>query len=259
MSVSTNMAKVTILDQKDFYSSLADAFAAEAKKAIKSGGRFTVSLAGGSTPAGLYEELAKCKVLTKAELAKVFFFFGDERDVSPESARSNFKLARDLFFRPAGVQAQNVIRWPTEIIDAREVAVKYGQAISRFFKLEAGEFPRFDLVLLGLGADCHTASLFPNTEALKVTDRIAVMNRVEKLDTNRLTLTFPVFNNAAKVIFAVAGEEKAQAVCDALEGERNCTRFPAQCVEPEKGDVVWLVEKSAASLLSKGKKAKGRS
>lgn len=253
------MVKVRILDQKDFFSVIADAFASEAKKAIKASGRFTVALAGGSTPAGLYEELAKGKHLSKAEFSKIFFFFGDERDVSPESARSNFKLAKDLLFKPLGISVANIVRWPTEIIDASEVAVKYDQAIRRFFKLEAGEFPRFDLVLLGLGDDCHTASLFPNTDALKVDDRIAVMNRVEKLDTNRLTFTYPVLNNASRIIFAVKGEDKAQAVFDVIEGERNCTRFPAQCVEPEKGEVVWMIEKSAASMLSKRGKAKARS
>lgn len=250
------MANVQILDEKDLYRRLADEIAKSAKASIKARDRFTLCLSGGSTPARLYEVLAEGKHLTKAEIQKTFFFFGDERDVSPESARSNFKLAKDLLFKPLGVQAGNVIRWPTEIIDASEVAIKYGQAIARFFKLEEGDFPVFDLVLLGLGDDCHTASLFPNTEALKETGRIAVMNRVEKLDTNRLTLTFPVFNNARKVLFLVAGENKAEAVREALNEERNCMRYPAQCIEPQSGDLKWFLDRPAGSGLSKSSKAK---
>ncbi|MCO6509542.1 MAG: 6-phosphogluconolactonase [Aridibacter famidurans] len=243
------MGHVQILEEKELFSRLAKEFAASAKESIKARDRFTVALSGGSTPIGLYEELASGEHLSAKELAACYFFFGDERDVSPESARSNFKLARDLLFKPLKIPATNIVRWPTEIIDAEEVAVKYEQAIRRFFKLEEGEFPRFDLVMLGLGDDCHTASLFPNTAALSETNRIAVMNRVEKLDTNRLTLTFPALNNARKIFFAVTGEKKSEAVREAIEGEKNCTRYPAQCIEPNDGDITWFVDKKAGALL----------
>ncbi|REJ78277.1 MAG: 6-phosphogluconolactonase [Acidobacteria bacterium] len=245
------MANVHIFDQKEFYSRLAEAIAKAAKESIKASDRFTVALSGGTTPIGLYEEIVKGGHLTEKEIAKTYFFFGDERDVSPESARSNFKLAKDLLFKPLKVKIPNIIRWPTEIINAAEVAVKYDQAIRRFFRLEEGEFPRFDLVILGLGDDCHTASLFPNTEALKEESRIAVMNRVEKLDTNRLTLTFPAINNSKRIFFAVTGSKKAEALREAIEGKRNCSRFPAQCIEPNDGEVVWFADKEAASALSK--------
>lgn len=243
------MGHVQILEEKELFPRLAKEFAASAKESIKARGRFTVALSGGSTPIKLYEELSSGGHLSEKELAGCYFFFGDERDVSPESARSNFKLARDLFFRPLKVSQANIIRWPTEIIDAEEVAVKYEQAIRRFFKLGDDEFPRFDLVMLGLGDDCHTASLFPNTNALNEDSRIAVMNRVEKLDTNRLTLTYPVFNNARKIFFVVTGEKKAEAVREAIKGEKNCPRYPAQCIEPADGEVTWFLDKSAGALL----------
>lgn len=243
------MGHVRILEEKGLFPRLAKEFAASAKESIKARDRFTVALSGGSTPIRLYEELASGEYLSAKELAACFFFFGDERDVSPESARSNFKLARDLLFKPLKVPAANIVRWPTEIIDAEEVAVKYEQAIRRFFKLEEGAFPQFDLVMLGLGDDCHTASLFPNTAALSETNRIAVMNRVEKLDTNRLTLTYPVFNNARKIFFTVTGEKKAEAVREAIEGEKNCPRYPAQCIDPAGGEVTWYVDKKAGALL----------
>lgn len=243
------MGHVQILEEKELFPRLAKEFAAAAKASIKARDRFTVALSGGSTPIGLYEELASGGYLSEKELAACYFFFGDERDVSPESARSNFKLARDLLFRPLKIAQTNIVRWPTEIIDAQEVAVKYEQGIRRFFKVGDGEFPRFDLVMLGLGDDCHTASLFPNTNALTETSRIAVMNRVEKLDTNRLTLTYPVFNNARKIFFLVTGETKAEAVREAIEGDKNCPRYPAQCIEPTDGEVSWFLDKAAGALV----------
>jgi 6-phosphogluconolactonase len=248
------MAVVQIFEEKELFAHLADEFISTARRSIADRGRFTVALAGGSTPVKFYEALAAKLPASKIDLSKVFFFFGDERDVSPESERSNYRLARDLFFKPLGVPASNVKRWLTEIIDAEEVAVKYEQTLRRFFELPDDGFPKFDLILLGLGDDCHTASLFPNTDALKVTDRIAVMNRVEKLDSNRLTLTFPVINNARKVVFAVVGEAKAEALREAVEGERNCSRFPAGCVDPTDGKLIWMSDKEAAALLEKKKR-----
>ncbi len=245
------MATVQILDGKELFRRLADEIVKIAKASIKESGRFTLALSGGSTPIALYETLVESGFEKSVDLGKVFFFFGDERDVSPESEKSNYRLARDLLFKPLGVKSPNVIRWLTEIIDPREVADKYEQSIRRFFKLENGEFPRFDLVLLGIGDDCHTASLFPNTPAIRETKRIAVMNPVETLDANRLTLTFPAINNARNVIFTAVGEEKADAVREAIEEARNCARYPAGCVDPSNGKVVWMIDKAAASGLKK--------
>lgn len=248
------MENVQILEKKEFYPALAEDFVSSAKESIKARGRFTVALSGGSTPIGLYEELTSGKHLTEKDLEKCFFFFGDERDVSPESTRSNFKLAKDLFFKPLKIGRPNIIRWPTEIINAEEVAVKYEQALRRFFDLEDGELPRFDLVMLGLGTDGHTASLFPGTKALDETKRIAVMNRVERLDTNRLTLTYPVINNARKIVFAVTGESKAEALRETIEEDKNCSRIPARCIEPTDGKLLWIVDEDAASMLKKRKR-----
>ncbi len=225
------------------------------KRSIKSSGRFTVALSGGTTPAALYDALTSEEFRDGIDWEKVFFFFGDERDVSPMSDRSNFRMANENLLKPLEIPVTNILRWQTEIIDAVGVAETYEKTLRRFFELSNGEFPVFDLILLGLGDDGHTASLFPQTQALSETKRIAVSTYVEKLDTNRLTLTFPVLNKAKNIIFMVGGEEKAPALKEVLEGEKNPDKFPAQSVSPSKGKVLWVLDKAASELL-KGKKGK---
>jgi 6-phosphogluconolactonase len=146
------------------------------------------------------------------------------------------------------VPKENVFRVPTENKDANAAAVAYEETLKAFFKLRPGEVPRFDLILLGLGPDGHTASLFPDSAALHEDKRLVVANWVEKFKTYRITFTYPVLNNAARVTFLVAGEDKAPALHEVLENKNS--GLPAQQVRPENGELIWLVDRAAANQLS---------
>ena len=218
----------------------------------------SVALAGGSTPKSLYNLLASAAFREKIDWNKVFFFFGDERNVTPDDPESNFRMAEENLFQVLDMpddrgfawQDTNVYRWQTEAKDPEKIAENYRRLMKTAFSLDEEEkFPRFDLILLGMGADGHTASLFPNTKALHETERTAVANYVEKLNDWRFTLTFPVINNARNVIFLATGEEKAETLKEILEGEFQPKKFPAQSVKPHKGNLMWLVDEQAARLL----------
>ncbi len=215
------------------------------KKAIKKNGRFVVALAGGNTPKQIYQLMAGDDFRRELDWSKVFFFFGDERDVSPMSDRSNFRVANETMLKPLKIEPKNILRWRTEIIDAVGVAEAYEKTLIKFFDLQKGELPKFDLILLGMGEDGHTASLFPQSTALAETKRLAVSNYVEKLDAIRLTLTFPTINNASNIIFIVSGSEKAGALNEVLSGERYPEKFPAQNIKPVSGKLIWAVDEEA--------------
>ncbi|NNF00113.1 MAG: 6-phosphogluconolactonase [Pyrinomonadaceae bacterium] len=219
------------------------------KRAIKKNDRFTLVLAGGSTPKLLYQLLKTDEYKKQLDWQKVIFFLGDERDVSPMSDQSNFRMISENLLEALKIPNSNILRWNTEIIKAEEVAENYEKTIKRFFGLQNGEFPQFDMVLLGMGDDGHTASLFPATPALHETKRIAVNNWVEKYDANRLTLTYPAINNAGNILFLVSGEEKAEAVREVLKGASNFEKFPSQKIKPVKGKLLWLIDKGASSEL----------
>jgi 6-phosphogluconolactonase len=237
----------------------ASKFVEIANQAIEKHGRFGVSLAGGSTPKSLYTLLASDKFKNQIDWAKAYFFFGDERNVPSDDKESNFRMANESLFQPLQILPENIFRWQTEIADAEQIALDYELKIKDFFDLnenppaDAGgsdrKFPRFDLILLGMGADGHTASLFPHTKALHETERLAVANWVEKLNDWRLTLTFPVINNAANVMFLVSGAEKAEALREVLQGNYQPEKFPSQKVKLNGGNLLWLVDRKAARLL----------
>lgn len=226
----------------------AEKFVEIADNAIKNRGFFTVALAGGSTPKSLYQLLSSENFRDKINWSKVFFFFGDERNVSPDNEESNFKMANENLFKSLKINDENIFRWQTELTNADKIAADYEEKIGHFF--ESKTQMQFDLILLGMGADGHTASLFPETKALQETEKIAVANYVEKLDTTRLTLTFPTINNARNIIFLVAGEEKAETLLDVLEGEFEPEKFPSQNIRPKDGNLFWLIDKGVAKLLS---------
>ncbi len=217
--------------------------------AIESNGRFAVALAGGSTPKALYRLLATKEFSSRIDWEKVFFFFGDERNVAPDDEQSNFRMANENLLQPLQIPAANIFRWQPELGDAEKTADKYQAAIVHFFDLANGELPRLDLILLGMGDDGHTASLFPFSSALNETDKIAAANPIEKLNTTRLTLTFPAINNAANVIFLVGGAAKAGALKEVLEGAPQPEKFPSQNVKPTNGELFWLVDAPAAQFL----------
>jgi 6-phosphogluconolactonase len=218
----------------------AEMFAEEAAKNIQEKGSFSVALAGGSTPKALYELLAT-EYRDALEWEEIHAFFGDERIVPPDHEDSNYRMAQHALLSQVPVGSVRRMRGE---LDPREAAALYEQELRTFF----GGPPRFDLVLLGIGEDGHTASLFPNTPALDVTDRFVVENPVEKLGTVRLTLTLPAINVAKRLVFLVAGEGKAGALEKILEGDTNPHEYPAKLVRQE-GEATWMVDWAAARLL----------
>jgi len=229
------------------YQTVAARIVGQARDAVERRGRFTMVLAGGSTPRRLYSLLAN-------DFREVFpwadshFFWGDERHVPPDHPDSNFRMAWEAMLSLVPVPASNLHRIRAEEADPHCAADQCGTEIREFFQLADHEFPRFDLVLLGLGPDGHTASLFPSTEALHVHDRLAAANWVPKLNAFRITMTLPVFNHSACVDFVVQGEDKAEALHAILEGERQPDRYPAQAIQPADGDLYWSVDAPAAGL-----------
>ncbi len=218
-------------------------FVARAERAISERGRFAISLAGGSTPRTTYEILARDHA-DELDWSKVHVFFGDERTVHPEHEDSNYRMARETLL--AHIRVGSVHRMRCELPPG-EAAADYEEQLREFFG-PSEKLPRFDLILLGLGEDGHTASLFPETAALDVNDRWVVANPVLKLETARLTLTIPVINSARAVIFLVAGGEKAEALKEVLEGDADPRAYPAKFVRPV-GELVWMVDRAAANLL----------
>jgi 6-phosphogluconolactonase len=177
------------------------------------------------------------------------FFWGDERHVPPEHADSNFRMANEALLSGAPVPAANVHRMHGEAANAADAAREYEDELHEAFGLKAGEVPRFDLILLGLGPEGHTASLFPGTHALTENQRLVVSNWIGKLFADRITLTPPVLNNAACVMFIVSGPDKATALKGILEGPYEPDQLPAQLVNPTNGRLVWLLDRVAAQEL----------
>jgi 6-phosphogluconolactonase len=228
----------------DLFRAAADEFAVRAASAIAERGRFTVALSGGSTPRGMFSLLAS-GIIPDIEWNKICFFWGDERHVSPDSPMSNYKMANDSMLSKVSIDPANVYRIRAEGSDAKAVAAEYEITIQDFFDLKTGEFPRFDLILLGLGTDGHTASLFPGTDALRERKRIFITNWVEKLNEFRFTLTFSAINQAESVAFLVSGAEKAPILKEILQDKD--TGLPAQRIQPKNGNVIWFADKAATS------------
>jgi 6-phosphogluconolactonase len=220
--------------------------------AVNEKGSFSVVLAGGSTPKALYGLLANDPVLrAQVPWDKMRVFFGDERHVGPDHPDSNFRMANEAMISKSPLKPAQVTRIKGEYPDAEQAAREYELAIRSYFELADGEFPRFDLVLLGLGSEGHTASLFPGTRALHEKQRIAVSNWVGKLLAERITLTPPAINNAAHVIFMVTGADKAPALTAVLERVYEPDQLPAQLIRPGNGTLLWLVDTAAGGLLTR--------
>ena len=242
-----------------------------ADKAIRDKGSFNVSLSGGSTPKALYSLLASAENCERVKWSRVRFFFGDERNVPADDEKSNYRMAREALFEPLQINESNVINWITELGSPQHVAEMYDLAIQMAFdaKLDPARnvsdddteavnddppfqeniLPRFDLVLLGLGTDGHTASLFPHTKALNDNNRLAAENWVPQMGEFRFTMTFPLINNAANVMFLVSGGDKAVMVREVVSGEYRPDDLPAQRVDPANGELIWLIDEPAAALL----------
>lgn len=226
----------------------ADIFVDRARRAAQLRGRFSVLLSGGETPRRAYELLALPPRKSAVPWEKVHVFWGDERCVPSDDPRSNARMARLAFLDRVGVPPGQI--HPIESIPSpQEGAAAYEASLRAFF---SGGAPRFDLVFLGLGTNGHTASLFPETPVLGEWRRWAAEVAEEGSDLVRITLTAPVINKAAFIVFLVAGRNKAQVLREAVEGEVDPRRMPARLIGPVDGELVWLVDQEAARLLRKG-------
>lgn len=224
----------------------ADEFLRCAEAAIHERGRFTVALSGGNTPRSVYSLIAS-EYKTSLAWDKVFVFFGDERHVPPDNPDSNYRMANESLLAHVPIPTQNVHRVYAEL-DAQTAAARYDALLRDFFQLKPDDWPGFDLILLGMGEDGHTASLFPGTPALKETSRLVVANWVEKLQTERITFTLPVLNHAAEVLVLVAGASKSD-VLNRICHSKGASAYPVEMVAPESGRLLWLVERQAARLI----------
>ena len=204
----------------------AEVIVAAITAALKTKSVFTMVLSGGSTPKRLYTLLATGpEFKDQIPWERVHFFWGDERHVSPDHHDSNYRMVNKSMLSRLPFPMKNIHRIKSEIPDASRAARQYQQEISSFFQLKAGQLPRFDCVLLGMGPDGHTASLFPETAALEEQKRMVVANWVERFQAHRVTLTLPVLNNAESIIFLVSGENKAETLKLVLEGEGSRSDF----------------------------------
>ncbi len=238
----------------NLFRAAAEEFAAIARAAVADRGQFTVALAGGSTPRGLYSLLAS-DYRDSLPWKQTFCFWNDERHVPPADPASNFNMTQEALLSNVAVPPQNVFRILAENADAGAAALAYEQTLRDFFASAPGQFPRFDLILLGMGPDGHTASLFPGTAGLQQHERLVIANWVEKFQTDRITFTFPLLNAAAEVIFLVSGPDKAEMLPQVL-GPPMQPPLPAQLVSPADGRLLWMVDRAAAGNALESSPAK---
>jgi len=243
-------AKVRVYrDSEEVALKAARRFARLADQYVVGCGRFTVALSGGSTPRAMNSLLAAPPFLDTVPWSSIYFFWGDERCVPPDHPDSNYRMARETLLERAPIPAQNVHRIHAEEPDAGRAAGEYEETIAAAFRLAPDGLPRFDLILLGLGPEGHTASLFPGSPALHDGEHLVAAPWVEKLGAHRITLTPRALNAAARVVFLVAGEEKAPALREVLAGDASPDLYPARIVRPTDGELLWLLDAEAANLL----------
>jgi 6-phosphogluconolactonase len=239
-------AQVSIYsDQETLSHAAAERFVSLSHAAISSRGRFATALSGGSTPRRLYSLLGTPSYRDSIDWKRVHVFWADERCVAPSHEDSNYKLAADTFLLQAAVPVENIHRIRGEKGPAI-AAAEYQEELHRYFS--GSQKPVFDLVVLGSGVDGHTASLFPGSPLLQERSREVVPVYLEKPGVNRVSLTLPVFNRAAHVIFLVSGEDKANIVYEVLKCD-NQKKYPAGLVKPFDGMLFWLLDKAAAASL----------
>ena len=260
-TLRTSNARVHIYrDSDELALKAARRFARLADQYVVGCGRFTVALSGGSTPRAMFSLLAEHPFADTVPWSSIYFFWGDERCVQPDHPDSNYRMANETLLAKVPVPAQNIFRIPAETPEPERAAKEYAETLNKFFSIGPGasrtgtsplsNFPRFDLVFLGMGPDGHTASLFPHSAALQASDQIVVANYVEKFTAHRITLTAATINNARNVTFLAAGEDKAEVLKNVLEGPYQPDLYPSQMIHPSNGTLLWMVDAGAARLLS---------
>jgi 6-phosphogluconolactonase len=247
MNSTLELRKLTT--PQDLFQAAAEEILRAAADAIAQRGRFTIALSGGSTPRNLYTLIA-ANASASLPWDQMFFFWGDERHVPLNDPDSNYRMAKETLLSKVPIPPANIFPVPAENPDAAAAAQAYEETLRKFFALAPGDFPRFDLILLGMGPDGHMASLFPETAALQEKSRLVVANWVEKLNNSRITFTLPVLNAARCVAFLVSGADKAAVLHEVLEGKAPGEKYPSKLVRPSAGKLIWFVDRAAASDLS---------
>jgi 6-phosphogluconolactonase len=252
-----SVSVAVLLDRGSLMRAAADRIVALAEQAIRAHGRFMWALAGGSTPAELYSLLASAEYVQRIDWSRVHFFWGDERCVPPEHHDSNYRMAKGTLLDVVRPPDSHVHRMLGEV-EPSEAAARYQMELERAFDgAPTDHFPRFDLILLGMGSDGHTASLFPGSAGLAERERWVIANHAVHLvavppaavlTSVRLTLTFPVLNAARNVLFLVAGADKAERLAEVLTSQHPGPPYPAELVQPELG-AEWLVDGAAGAKI----------
>ena len=256
METTNNREIVVLQSAAEVAQEAARRFVSQATSSIAANGRFSVALSGGNTPRVLYGLLAGPPYVSQLDWQHIFIFFGDERCVPPDHPDSNYRMAQESFLSKVAIPQDNVYRMRGEA-DPAVAAEEYTTVLQKFFGLShvggpsPENYPRLDLILLGMGPDGHTASLFPGTAALQERSKPVTVNYVPKLDANRLTLTAPALNRAVQILFVVEGDSKAQPLHEVLEGEYQPQVYPSQLVRPTQGRLTFLVDQQAAAQLKK--------
>ncbi len=225
---------------------IADFIVAAAKASVKESGLFNFVLSGGSSPKKLYELLTSPAYRKSIDWQHVFFFFGDERYVPLDDSNSNYRMANEALFTPLDINADHIFEVKTNL-SPEEAAADYEQRIRTHFK--DGDC-RFDLILLGLGDNSHTASLFPHTSVLHETKALVKEIFVDEVNMYRITLTAPLINAAKSIAFLVYGEGKAKAVRHILKDPLLIEEYPAQLIKPDQGQLHWFLDEAAASEIA---------
>ena len=228
----------------------ADWIASSVELAARARGIARIAISGGNTPKRTFELLADPDHAFRKRIdwARLLIFWVDERCVPPGSPDSNYHLAKETFLSKVPLPAENVVRMEGEL-DPEEAAARYESALRNRFRLEGAELPRFDLILLGLGDNGHTASLFPHSSALHEVNRLAVATQVEAKNPWRVTLTWPVINHADKIFFLIQDTSKADVLKEVLLGPYRPELLPAQLIRPESGEMTLLLDRAAAAKL----------
>src|SRR3989339_700509 len=241
--------KIEVVSDTGFADRCVDIFVSEAQKAIEMKEVFFVAISGGHTPASFFERLGQSRTAIELPWKKIHLFWVDERYVPVDSKDSNFKLAADTFLGKVSVPQENVHPIPTEYDDIKEAADVYERTIRDTFNLQEGQVPQFDLIVLGMGADGHTGSLFQSSYAsLDTSDLVCVvyvMNHVLHEKLNRITITYPVMQAAKHLLVLVSGEEKAEILKQIMTGEPDEIKYPIHLLWPVLYKVTWLIDEQA--------------
>ncbi|MGH9616468.1 MAG: 6-phosphogluconolactonase [Acidobacteriaceae bacterium] len=228
----------------------ADWIASSVEAAVSSRGTARIAISGGGTPKRTFELLGDPAhpFLMRIDWSRLLLFWVDERCVPPDSPDSNYRMAKQTFLSQVPLPKQNVIRIEGELAP-EEAAARYESELRNRFRLEGAELPRFDLIMLGMGDNGHTASLFPNSTALDEMMRLAVATKVEAKNPWRVTLTWPVINHADKIFFLIEGGTKAEVLKEVLLGTYRPEQLPSQLIRPESGELSLLLDRAAAAEL----------